>query len=274
MQAIQSCHNDCSCGVKLGQTVTAPVSSTHTSIPSTKPTSTNPLRNPTAAIEKHKTQTASPSASKPSSSSSIYDANGDIPAKLSAAPPSFKRSTAPYLSDVEANMVDEINLVRSNPRGYVKHISTYIQDQKKMGGGMSMPGMESMSAVAAELIKELNGMAPLNKLQPKECVFQSAKLHGEDMKQRGKTGHTGSDGTMPWDRVKRDCKSLETGKENLVGGGMGNVRESVIMLLLDRGISTRGHRKTMLDPTWKYAACYRVGKVGIMPNNWVQVYAK
>ena len=35
-------------------------------------------------------------------------------------------------------------------------------------------------------------------------------------------------------------------------------------------IESRGHRRTLLDPNWRYVACYKIGQVGTMPNSWVQ----
>ena len=64
---------------------------------------------------------------------------------------------------------------------------------------------------------------------------------------------------------------LEDGNENLVGGPE-SVRESVIILLIDEGIPSRGHRKTLMRPDWEYVACYKIGMVGDMPNVWVQKF--
>jgi len=64
---------------------------------------------------------------------------------------------------------------------------------------------------------------------------------------------------------------MQDGNENLVGGPA-SVREAVIILLIDEGIANRGHRKTLLNPNWKYAAAFKIGQVGGMPNCWVQKF--
>ena len=74
---------------------------------------------------------------------------------------------------------------------------------------------------------------------------------------------------MPWDRVLRECPSLKDSNENLVGG-TSNVRDAVILLLVDDGIQSRGHRRTLLQADWKYVACHKMGMIGAMPNYWVQ----
>jgi len=43
------------------------------------------------------------------------------------APSSFNRSSAPYMRSEEALMIDEINLIRSNPSGYIPYVQEYIK---------------------------------------------------------------------------------------------------------------------------------------------------
>ena len=166
------------------------------------------------------------------------------------------------MTNEEIDMVREINLMRQNPARYVQYIREYITHLQKNG---------DMGAVqtANELIAELEKTPVLSTLQPLQCVYIAAKKHGEDQKSRGNTDHTGSDGSMPWDRVLRECPNLKDGNENLVGGPS-DIRRAVILLLVDDGIDTRGHRRTLLNPEWQYVACYKMGLVGTMPNCWVQ----
>lgn len=172
---------------------------------------------------------------------------------------------AAYMSSEELAMLDEINLMRSNPVAYIPYIEQYkrdIQSGKSFGSSL---------AVCDELISELRRTPPLSILKPAPCLYTAAKNHGLDQKARGNTGHTGSDGSWPWDRVKNACQQMTDGNENLVGG-LADVRESVILLLVDDGISNRGHRKTLLNKDWVYGSTYKIGKVGYMPNCWVQKF--
>ena len=173
------------------------------------------------------------------------------------------KSSSTSMTSEEMDMVKEINLVRGNPSGYIPYIQEYIENLKKTGD------MGNSIATAQELIAELKQTQRLSTLQPLQCVYTAAKKHGEDQKRRGDTDHQGSDGSWPWDRVKRECSDLQDGNENLVGGPA-NIRRAVILLLVDDGIDGRGHRKTMLNPDWQYVACYKMGTVGSMPNCWVQ----
>jgi LysM repeat protein len=169
------------------------------------------------------------------------------------------------MSNEEMDMVREINLMRQNPAGYVQYIKEYIAHLQKNGD------MGSSIQTSYELIGELDKTPKLSTLQPLQCIYTAAKKHGEDQKSRGVTDHTGSDGSMPWDRVLRECPNLKDGNENLVGGPS-DIRRAVILLLVDDGIDTRGHRKTLLNPEWQYVACFKMGTVGSMPNCWVQKF--
>jgi uncharacterized protein YkwD len=192
-------------------------------------------------------------------------ANPATAASTSGAPVLRKTLSAPYMRDEELTMTDEINLMRSNPKGYIKYIEEYIAEMRRDGEfGNSIQ-------TAYELIDELKRTPQLSVLEPMQCLYNAARKHGEDQRPTGDVNHQGRDGSWPWDRVVRECPQLKDGNENIVGGPS-SVRKSVILLLVDDGIPNRGHRKTLLNPDWKYNACYKVGTVGDMPNCWVQKF--
>lgn len=174
-------------------------------------------------------------------------------------------SGASYLKPVEREMIDEINLLRSNPAGYIPFVQDYI---KEIEAGRAF----SRSTTAAyELIDELRRTGPLSILEPTECIYRAAEKHGQEAVRIGSSDHVGKDGSWPWDRVRRECSQMSDGNENLVGGP-DKIRVSMLLLLIDDGIPTRGHRKTLLEPKWKYVACYKSGQVGRMPNSWIQKF--
>jgi LysM repeat protein len=173
-------------------------------------------------------------------------------------------SNATSMSSEETDMANEINLVRSNPVAYIPYVEDYIKDLQKNGDNNAVQ-------TAYELIAELRKTPKLSTLQPMQCLYVAARKHGNDQRKRGATDHQGSDGSWPWDRVLRECSDLKDGNENLVGGPA-NIRRAVILLLVDDGIEGRGHRKTTLNPDWKYVACHKMGTIGDMPNCWVQQY--
>ncbi len=196
------------------------------------------------------------------------------PISNSTQPPAYQQPTpqaavpsgSTGMTSEEMQMVNEINLLRSNPVGYIPYVEEYIQYMRTEGefGGSI--------ATAQELIDVLRGTPSLSILQPAECVYQAAKKHGQDQLRAGTTNHQGSDGSWPWDRILKECKDFQDGNENLVGGPS-DVRRAVILLVVDDGIPNRGHRETLLNPHWKYVACYKIGEVGGMPNCWIQNFA-
>lgn len=185
---------------------------------------------------------------------------------------SGKLSNASYMKAEENRMVDEINLIRQDPTGYVKIVNEYIaQMEKDKAEGIGFSNVDDEIATAHELIAELNNTPKLSFLEPHQGIYNAAVSHGNEGKAKGSLDHQGSDGKWPWDRVKAAAPECSDGNENLVGGSS-DVRQSVMMLLVDSGLPGRGHRKTILNPAWTRVACYSVGQVGQMPHYWIQKY--
>lgn len=182
-----------------------------------------------------------------------------------SVPTTSQVSNNTSMTSEEMQMVDEINFIRSNPAGYIPYIEQYIQYLKENGD------MGNSIATSQELIAELKRTPALPILQTLPCLYTAAKKHGDDQRKKGDTSHHGSDGSWPWDRVTRECPELKDGNENLVGGPS-DIRRAVILLLVDDGIDTRGHRKTLLQADWKYVACHKMGTIGSMPNCWIQQF--
>jgi len=179
--------------------------------------------------------------------------------------------------------------MRGNPKGYIKYVDTYIEEMKKMMMGDD-PDFDKASNELKSLLRK---MPKLSILEPHEKLHGVAKAHGLDNKKNHQLEHQGSDGRQSFDRVKDsglnnsiNNQGVYAPNENLVGGES-SVRNSVIALLIDSGIASRGHRKALIEPTWEYAACYKIGTIedlkdlqgmGLenddMVNCWVQVFAK
>ncbi len=172
---------------------------------------------------------------------------------------------ATSMNSQEMEMVNEINLLRGNPSGYIQYVDAYVNEQRRTGG------FPVDQAVVNELKSELRQLGSLSILSPSQCIYQAAKNHGIDQKPTGDVNHQGRDGSWPWDRVRKACPNMQDGNENLVAGTP-SVRTAVILLLIDEGIPSRGHRKTLLKPEWRYVGCYNVGTVGSFPHYWVQKF--
>lgn len=173
-----------------------------------------------------------------------------------------------FMTADEKSMLAEINLLRANPQGYIPYVEAYIEEFREAGWDSATTEEEVQTA--KELITQLKRLEALSVLRPHPELYEVARLHGLDLREMGRVQHQGSDGSMPYNRIRQGTE-LSDGNENIVGGTT-FIRESVITLLVDSGIPNRGHRAALLEPKWDYVACYRIGQVGQMPNTWLQVF--
>ncbi len=177
-----------------------------------------------------------------------------------------------YMTDREKDMVREINLIRSNPRAYIKQVEAY-KERVKVIPYTDPDYAKTELRAADDLIRELQLTNPMSALQPRETLYWTTQKHGIELLTSGSPSYVSKDGLYPWDRITRDDPQLEDGNENLIGGPQ-EVKASVMLLLVDSGVPGYSHRKAILNPTWKYVACYEIGDLGETPNYWVQSFAK
>lgn len=172
-----------------------------------------------------------------------------------------------YLTASEKQMVQEINFVRCYPKEYAAIVAAELGKRSAKEEGLKPDELVALN----ELLAELKVMQPLAPLDVSECLSKAAKKHGADMKAKGFIAHEGSDGKEPHDRMNAACGKTETSGENIGGGD--SVRGKVIELLIDEGISGRGHRRTLLDADWTHVGVNYVKKVGLIDDVWIQNFA-
>jgi uncharacterized protein YkwD len=208
-----------------------------------------------------------------------------------------------YMKAIEIEMIAEINLVRSNPSGYIQYLDYYyqlaklnlshygkgkrnyslsveyermngVQRKKKVDTVWSNEYEEEFHAIES-LLNDLKNAPPLSILQPDKGIYEAARKHGIDQDRHNWTlGHQGSDGSWPWDRIRKYSPSMITGNENLAGKyPEPTARDIVIQLLIDSGIPEYGHRYNLLDPKWTHVACYTSGLKGDM-YQWIQEFGQ
>lgn len=189
-----------------------------------------------------------------------------------------------YMTKEERDMISEINLVRSNPQGYIQYIQPLLADAKKelsrngkgaknysiststiTENGLSTKTVdttwhyindENVKALTS-LIKDLTKLESLSVLKPDSGIYMAAKKHAADQHaHEWKLSHQGSDGSWPWDRISKYSPSMAYGNENIaMQSGSASVRDIVLLLLIDAGIPGYGHRSNMLAPQWTNVAC-------------------
>jgi uncharacterized protein YkwD len=107
---------------------------------------------------------------------------------------------------------------------------------------------EANSADAKSLITDLKkAQTNLPFLHPENGLLLMATTHATDLKQRnGVISHQSSSGKDFVQRIKEAGK-YRCGAEN-VFTGTPEALEALILLLIDKGVRDKGHRKNLLDP--------------------------
>ncbi|MFV0592644.1 MAG: CAP domain-containing protein [Draconibacterium sp.] len=161
---------------------------------------------------------------------------------------------AGYLSTLEKEVIYEINLFRSDPANYSQK---YIAPLAKYYDGkiLHYPGdtpirtEEGVSALR-ECVRELKTKSKEPVLNPDKRLAQSARDHQLDQQKSGRRGHTGTDRSNLRQRIERYGQWQKRIGENIAYGNT-SARQIVIFLLIDDGVSNRGHRATLLNPDFK-----------------------
>jgi uncharacterized protein YkwD len=89
-------------------------------------------------------------------------------------------------------------------------------------------------------------------LLPAKGLFLAAKNHVDDTGPKGITGHTGSDRSSMGQRINRYGEWNGIAGEN-ISYGHNTGSAIVVQLLIDDGVSNRGHRNNILNRNFKYA---------------------
>jgi uncharacterized protein YkwD len=161
-----------------------------------------------------------------------------------------------YLSPLEQEILDEMNLARMEPQRYATFVEEYKTYYK--GNQLSIPGrskaLMTFEGVAAvdEAINFLRAAKPLPPLTIHRGMCLAAKDHANDLALKGITGHKGSDGSSPNARLDRYGNWEGMVGENIVYE-VSTARHIVIGLIIDDGTQNRGHRRNIFDPNHRVA---------------------
>ncbi len=206
-----------------------------------------------------------------------------------------------YMSEPEKEMLYEINRLRSNPKCYLEYLLPMLKDAKEdlkmLGKGNRnysltisttvQNGKETIKTdttwhfvreeevkALQSLINDINKLKPLSVLKPDSGIYLAVRKHIKDQSgHEWKLMHTGSDGSLPWDRITTFSPNMSFGNENIAGNTMqATPRDFVLQLLIDSGIPGYGHRYNLLDPQWTHGACSTADYEGM--HWWIQNFGK
>lgn len=158
---------------------------------------------------------------------------------------------ADYMDEIEKDIILEMNMARSNPKKYAEmYIEPRIKKFKGKTYGGNLLTFEGADVVK-ECVKFMNGHKPLPALSPSKGLTRAAKDHADTQSLTDQIGHTGTDGSAPFQRMKRYGSYTGTSGEN-VSYGSKSAREIVVTLLIDDGVKSRGHRKNIMSKDYTH----------------------
>ena len=172
------------------------------------------------------------------------------------------QNPASDMDQTEAAVLQELNLARTNPAAYAGYVEQHKRDFKNnnmvLVDGLWIKTVEGIPAVD-EAIGYLRKVAPAPALSASGLLVLAARDHVNDIGPKGMTGHEGSDGSRPTERIRRHGKPNSATGEN-IAFRPATARSIVVQLIVDDGIPDRGHRHTIFDPD------FRVAGVAIGPH--------
>lgn len=182
-----------------------------------------------------------------------------IPESEDPAVPTTADINADYLSDLEREIIAETNRLRQDPAAYAELLENLLPYFH--GDLLRMPGQTPLlthegADVVLEAIAQLRNTPPLPPLRPSRGLSLGADDHLNDLGPKGLTGHYGSDGSSPFDRINRygswdNIPNESIAGENISYSPINTAQWHVMQLLIDDGVPNRGHRTTLLDPRFQ-----------------------
>ena len=153
------------------------------------------------------------------------------------------RAAAPGLN---AQVLAELNYARTHPADYARVLRDFRDHPYE--GEASIEG----PAAIDEAIDFLERQSPLPPLKADIKLDRSAGGYAQDQGPGGLTGHVSADGATLSDRIHRQQVWSMMAAE-AISYGYENPRDVVRQLIVDDGVSGRGHRKILFDGTLRFA---------------------
>jgi len=164
-----------------------------------------------------------------------------------------------YLTEIEKNVVLEMNMVRSNPKQYGElyikpKLSKFDGMQFDLGDNHWLLTNEGTKAVV-ECIKVLNEAKPCDLVYPNKKLRTMSKYHADLQGETEQTGHDTPAGETLNQRIKRLKIPYYCYAENIIYGH-NSARDIVVGFLVDDGVPSRGHRITIINNFYNKIGVY------------------
>lgn|GEM_PF-5613146 len=159
------------------------------------------------------------------------------------------------LTRMEREVIRELNYARTKPAEYARHLiqlrEYYSGVLLKQPNKIPVRTNEGVSAVD-EAIQYLQRVTPVSALKSSIGMSLAARDHVVDQQKSGQTGHTGGDGSEPFERLERYGVWDGISGENIAYGDE-SARMIVMQLIIDDGVPSRGHRENIYNPEFRVA---------------------
>jgi hypothetical protein len=160
-----------------------------------------------------------------------------------------------YLSEMEKDVILELNKVRYNPEMYAKLILSQLDTlySEKL---LNLPGQDPLlteegKSAYLDCMEALNWTSTLPLLKPSKGMTKACRLLVYDQGSTGNIGHKGSGNTSPIERAENFGEFEGSYAENIFYG-KADAAMIVASLLIDDGVKSRGHRKNILNKSFNY----------------------
>lgn len=149
--------------------------------------------------------------------------------------------------------------MRTNPSSFIPDLEEMLP---RFNGNMYtrpndpvLLSTQEGAAVVQELIAYLKKAEPLEPLEWDDNIAKASKDHVLNMAESGATGHTGQDGSSPFERMERYTKLEGSSGEN-ISYGQDDPKGVIIQLAIDDGVASRGHRTNIMNPAFFKFGCH------------------
>lgn len=157
-------------------------------------------------------------------------------------------SPAQSYSQLESDVLNEINRVRRNPQVYAK----WIEDNRR---NLPYTPPQNLKAID-EAIRALKSSPNLPQITASPLAYKAAKTHLDEQLPTGTFSHSGKDGSSVDKRLRRVGKLTGAYGENAVllnPEDLPTAQRIVLIWIIDDSVSNRGHRKVLLDKNYLLA---------------------
>ena len=157
----------------------------------------------------------------------------------------------------EAAVLRELNALRAAPVSYaaeLRRIATGYDGLYYREGGGTEHGSREGTVAVAEAADALVRQPPVPPLAGDRTLRQAARDQVEAQGPAGAIGHASDAGANAGERVRRRGGDIYVGET--ISYGMHGAADVIRSLVVDDGVSGRGHRRLLLSPAYRYAGIW------------------